>query len=127
MGARRQLGFLWGAVAAALLALAPLAHQLAAAVPACPFKSWFALPCATCGTTRAALALAGLDFVGALAFNPLATIGWISVIGGGVIAGALSTVGRPLPMPALRPTARLRISVALAVLANWAYLVTAGI
>ena len=126
MTARRQLGFLWGAVAVALVALSPLARELAAVVPACPVKSWLALPCATCGTTRAALALARLDLAAALAVNPLATIGWVGLIGGGAAAGALSIVDRQLPVPEPRPTRALRIGVALALLVNWVYLVAAG-
>jgi hypothetical protein len=96
-------------------------------LPACPFKSWLAVPCVTCGATRAALALARLDLRAALALNPLAAIGWVGLIIGGVVAGGLSMAGRPLPVPALRPTVPVRIAIAVALLADWAYLITAGI
>ncbi len=126
MTARRQLGMLWGAVAVALVGLGLWARELAAVMPACPFKSWFELPCATCGTTRAALALAQLDLGTALSVNPLATLAWVGLVGGGIVAGALSAFDRSLSFPAPRPTMSFRVLVALAVIANWAYLIAAG-
>src|SRR5512135_1097072 len=53
----RQLGLLWGFVAAVLTAALPFAGRLAPLAPACPFKSLTGWPCLSCGTTRAALAL----------------------------------------------------------------------
>ena len=97
------------------------------ALPACLFKSWLALPCPTCGTTRAALALARFDVAAALAVNPLATVAWITLIGGGLVAGLMAAADRPLSAPRLRPTRPLRAAIAVALLLNWAYLVAAGI
>ncbi len=127
MSPRRQLALLWGGVAVALLALAPLAPRLASGLPACPVRAWLDLPCLTCGTTRAALALASFDPAAALALNPLAALGWIGLIGGGLIAGGMAVADRPLPEARLRPTLRLRVTLAFALLGNWVYLLLAGV
>ena len=47
---RRQLALLWGGVAAALVALSPLAARFAAYLPACPLKSLSGFPCPGCGS-----------------------------------------------------------------------------
>ena len=127
MAARRQLALIWGGVAVALVALAPLGARIAAALPACPVRTWIDLPCFTCGTTRAALALARLDPAAALALNPLAALGLIGLVGGGLAAGGLAVVNRPLPEARLRPTRVLRLALGLALLGNWIYLVLAGV
>jgi hypothetical protein len=125
--AGRQLGLLWGAVVASLVALSPLAARFVEAVPACPFKSLSGLPCAGCGTTRAALALAGLDLPAAFAVNPLAALAWIGLVGGGLVAGALALAGRSVPEPDYRGfPMSARLGTVGLVLANWLYLIRAG-
>ena len=127
MDQSRQLGFLWGAVAAGLLALAPLAPRLATALPACPLRSTLGFPCLSCGSTRAALALSRLDLWTAFTVNPLATVGWLTLVVGGLIAGVFALSGTPLREPSWRLSAPLRIVLVLVLLANWAYLIQAGI
>lgn len=127
MSADRQFAWLWAGVSAALVALAPLSDRLGAAVPACPFRAWLDLPCLTCGTTRAALALARLDLLEALGTNPLAALGWIALVVGGLGAGVLAIGGRDLPLQRWRPTSTHRWATAMLLVANWAYLVRAGI
>jgi hypothetical protein len=129
MAPERQLGFLWGAVAVALVALSPLAPRFARAAPACPVKTFAGIPCPGCGTTRAALALADLDLAAAFAVSPLAAAAWCGLILGGFAAGALAFSGRGVPaLP--KPTAAgdwaFRIAVVGAVAANWVYLVLHG-
>lgn len=121
-----QLGLLWGTVSLVLLALAPAARLLAAALPACPFKLLSGLPCAACGTTRAALALARWDPAGALAVNPLAALGWATLVLGGLTAGVLALAGWPMSArhATLRPLGRAA-AVSL-ILANWLYLILSG-
>lgn len=69
-----------GLVALLLLARAVEVWQLP--LPACGFKSITGWPCAFCGTTRAACAVARFDFAGALRLNPLACgLGALVVIG----------------------------------------------
>lgn len=126
---RRQLGLLWGGVAAALVALSPFATRLAAALPACPFKSLTGLPCPGCGATRAALALSRLDVATAFAVSPLAAAAWTGLVAGGLLAGAWSLTGRALPAPPRLDGRRLwawRVAVGTAVVGNWLYLLYAG-
>lgn len=126
MTARRQLGLLWGAVAAAMVALSPLGDRLAPALPACPLKSWTGLPCFTCGATRSALALADFDLFSALAVSPLMTLVWIALIGGGLVAGVAALLGRGVPEPPGDISWGWRAAVVAVVLVNWVYLVWHG-
>jgi hypothetical protein len=123
----RQLGLLWGAVATGLVVLAPLAPRLATSLPACPLKSTVGIPCLTCGSTRAALALARFDPWAAFNLNPLATAGWLVLVVGGLIAGFLALNGRPLREPSWQLSLSGRLALVLVLLANWAYLIQAGI
>ncbi len=123
MPAGRQLGLLWGGVALGLVLLAPLADRIAAALPACPFRSLTGIPCPTCGSGGAALALAHLDLGGALAASPLAALGWAALVGGGLLAGAAALRGFVLPEWPARMSAPWRIAAVLVLLGNWAYLV----
>lgn len=126
MDPRRQLGFFWGGVAAALVALSPLAPRLAGALPACHFKALFGIPCPTCGTTRAALALARFDLLTALTAYPLATLAWILLVGGGLVAGVAALLGRGVPHPPNRLPLWARLGIVAVLLANWAYLIATG-
>jgi hypothetical protein len=111
-------------VAAALVALSPLAPRVAAALPACPFKLLTGLPCPTCGATRAALALARFDLAAAFAVSPLAAGGWTLLVAGGLVAGVASLARVELHEPSLpRP---FRWFLLAALLANWAYLIWSG-
>ncbi len=107
------------------MALAPLGGELARRLPACPVRRLTGWPCPGCGTTRAALAWAELDPAAAFAANPLAAAGWALLVAGG-LAAALASFGGRLPAEprTLPPLARWALAVAL--LANWAYLVWAG-
>lgn len=126
MSPGRQLGLLWGAVAAALVALSPFAARIAPALPACPFKSLTGLPCLTCGATRAALALGRFDFGAAFAVSPLAAAAWTVLIAGGLAAGIASLARLEVPEPPGNLPRALRWAVPAAVLANWAYLIWTG-
>lgn len=129
MAPGRQLGFLWGAVAVALVALSPLAPRFAGAAPSCPVKIFAGFPCPGCGTTRAALALADFDFAAAFAVSPLAAAAWCGLILGGFAAGALALSGRgvpPWPQPTGARDWAFRFAVVGAVAANWVYLVLHG-
>lgn len=110
-----------------LLALSPLAARLSQLAPHCPIKMATAFPCPSCGTTRAAVALAHLDLAGALEVNPLAAAAWLGLVGGGLLAGLLAAMDRPLREPSWRLAAPWRWLLGLALLANWVYLVGAGV
>jgi hypothetical protein len=120
----RQLGFLWGATALASMALAPLAPAFASALPPCPFHLVTGFPCASCGSTRAALALARLDVGGAFLVNPLAAISMAAFVLGGVLALALASAGHGIPEPRRMPVA-VRLFLVALVAANWIYLIEA--
>jgi hypothetical protein len=100
---------------------APLATRLVIGLPGCLFRDLTGLPCPTCGTAHAALAIARLDLPGALAFNPLTTLGALVFLLGGFAAAAASLAGRPLREPRLSGPAP-RLAALLAVAANWAWL-----
>jgi hypothetical protein len=126
---RRQLGFLWGLVAVALVALSPLAPRLASGLPACPLKSWTGWPCPGCGTTRAALALAELDPLTAFAVSPLAAAGWTLLVVGGLVAGGFALFGVEAPAaPAWTPRrlVAFRLAALVALVGNWLYLLSSG-
>lgn len=127
MNPRRQLGLLWGFVAVALVALSPLGADLADLLPECPLKALVGLPCPTCGSTRAALALSHLDLSTALALNPLATAGWLGFVGGGWLAGGAAAIDRPLRRLELPSSLAFRLTLPAVLLANWVYLVLAGV
>ncbi len=122
----RQLAALWGAVALALIALSPLAPAIAGGLWSCPFKGLFGIPCPTCGTGRAALALARFDPVGALVSYPLPALAWTAFIALGLAAGWRAWQGKPLPRIRRLPVWS-RIAIIAAVAANWAYSIATGV
>jgi len=85
------------------------------------------LPCPTCGTTRAFARLFWRDLPGALAMNPLATVGVVLLVLWGVADLALLPRGRALSLELSSGAGRLARLVTVALfLLNWAYLVAAG-
>jgi Protein of unknown function (DUF2752) len=120
-GSPTSLGLIWGAVALAATLLGPLATRWAPLLPGCLFRELTGLPCPTCGSAHAALALARLDLREAIAFNPLTAIGALVFLLGGAAAAVASLTGRPLREPRLSGAAP-RAAALLAVAANWAWL-----
>lgn len=93
----------------------------------CVFKAVTGWPCMTCGTTRALARLARLDLAGALAMNPLAALGTLTLLPWAAADLALLPRGRALSLELSPAAARVaRIAAVTAVLANWAWLVAAG-
>lgn len=123
----RQLGLLWGGVAVLLLALSPLAGRIAATLPNCPLRAVIHVPCPTCGTSRSAVALSHLDVTGAFSVNPLAALGWIGLVGGGLVAGVSALLGKPIREPDWRLSRPARWLLVVTLLANWVYLVGVGV
>ena len=123
MPAGRQLGFVWGGVAALTLLLGLRAGPIAAALPACPLHAFTGIPCPSCGAGAAALALSHFDVAGAFAASPLAGLAWVGFIAGGMIAGLMAAAGREIPDPPHRLPWPASAAVVVVVAANWAYLV----
>jgi hypothetical protein len=117
---------LWSTVAAGLIALSPFGAELLAHLPPCPVKAWVGLPCPTCGSGRAALALAELDLTGAFLHSPLATFGWLALLLGGFASLLLVLSGRSLPRLPRRLGAVPRVAAALTLFLNWLYLMARG-
>ena len=94
----------------------------------CFFKATTGIPCMTCGTTLAVARLATLDLAGALQVNPLATSVFIGLGAYAVVDLALLIRGRRLAVSIGSGYLRwLLVLGAVLVLANWAYLIWAGV
>jgi hypothetical protein len=119
----RQLAWLWGTAVASSLLLRPLWLALAPLAPECPFREITGVPCPTCGTTHAALALLHGHVIASLAANPLAGLAGIAFLAGGVIAPLWAA--RKLPVPELPSPLPLwaRLSLVAVIVANWAWVV----
>ena len=122
----RQLAWIWALSSVTILAMAPLWPRLVQLAPRCTFHRLTGLPCPTCGTTRAALALFHGHLLEALGYNPLMTILGGMFMAGGLTAPVWLLAG--LQIPVIPTTARrpLRIVALLAILANWAFLLLSG-
>jgi hypothetical protein len=119
----RQLAWLWGVVTVCSLLLRPFWLALAPFVPACPFRAITGLPCPTCGTTHAALALLDGRIGDAFVANPLAAIAGIGFVAGGLVAPAWAALTWPVPeVPTPLPT-WARATIVAVLLAGWAYLI----
>lgn len=110
-----------GALAVSLLHLDHLP------ITVCTFKRLTGLPCPSCGSTRALAALARLDLGAAFALNPGATLAALLLVAWAAVDLVLLVRRRALAVdvsPGLSSV--LRVSLVVAVLANWAYLLAAG-
>lgn len=117
------LAALWALGAACALASAPILPLLSRLATPCPLRALTGIPCLTCGSTRAAMALARGDLAAALAFNPLAAIGLTLGLLGGALAPLWVMLRFPVPS-APRATAAARLAVAAVLASDWAYLVS---
>jgi hypothetical protein len=119
----RQLAWLWGAVAVSSLLLRPFWLALAPFVPDCPFRAITGIPCPTCGTTHAALALLNGRLGDAFSANPLAALAGIAFVAGGLLAPVWATFNWPVPeIPTPLPR-WARAGIVAALLAGWAYVI----
>jgi hypothetical protein len=121
----RQLAVLWGVLAGCSLLLRPLWLAVAPLLPPCPFRALTGLPCLSCGTTRAAVAVLHGRPLEALVVNPLAALAGIAFIAGGAFAPLWAFLDLPVPHLASPPMRALRISLVALLLAGWAWVILA--
>ncbi|MCL4845914.1 MAG: DUF2752 domain-containing protein [Acidobacteria bacterium] len=120
---------LWSAVGLAaagllaILALTPLTPPLV-----CPLSALAGVPCPTCGSTRALLALGEGRWLAAFRFNPLTTLA-VTLSIPWLAHGAVASLLR-LPRLRLRPDAAerhgLRLLAWLAIAGTWVFLIVDG-
>jgi hypothetical protein len=93
----------------------------------CVFKGLTGLPCPTCGSTRAAAALFGLDVAGALALNPVVTVVAVVMAAWALVDLVLLPSRRSLRIEVSpRLGYVLRAAALLAFFLNWVYLLVSG-
>jgi len=119
----RQLAWLWGATAVSSLLLRPFWLALAPLAPACPFRAITGIPCPTCGTTHAAVALLHGDVATALAANPLTMLAGIVFVLGGVLAPIWAALRLPAPDLSSPLPMWVRLGMVAALAANWAWVI----
>lgn len=117
----------WGGAALLALLLRPVWPVAAAWLPACTFHELTGFACPTCGTARAAVALLEGRVLASLSFNPLAAAAGAALLGGGLLAVGWAVAGLPVPGRAPGSPRAWGIALAVAVVANWVYLILAGI
>ena len=122
----RQVALLWGVVTAASIVLRPLWLALAPLAPRCPFRALTGVPCPTCGTTHAAVALLHGHVGAALAANPLAAVAGIVFVVGGVSAPVWVALRGPIPQLPTPLPRWMRALMGAILLASWAYVVAAS-
>jgi hypothetical protein len=129
---RRQPGGLpLGAILAGIGALATaavgLVHLDRLPFAVCYFKALSGFPCMTCGATRALGRLFELDVAGALAMNPLVTVGLLLLVPWAAFDLALLPSRRAFRVELGPGAARVaRVTAVFAILANWGYLLAVG-
>jgi hypothetical protein len=119
----RQLAWVGFAAAVLSLALSPFAAVAARLVPSCHLRAWTGLPCPTCGSTRAVLAMAHFEWLEAIRVNPLATLGVAGALAAGLAAPLWIRAGGKLPVLTRRGRRWVLWTLVAAVAANWVYLV----
>ena len=123
----RRLAGLWAACVGIGVLLRPLWLVGAAVVPFCPWRALTGWPCPGCGSTRAIVRLLHADIPGAMRFNPLAACGVAAFALGGIAAPLWLACGAKVPVFASRTRPAWLAVLAAAGLANWVWLVAAGV
>jgi len=122
----RQLAWLWGLLALAAVALRPVWLALAPVAPRCPFKALTGLPCPSCGTTRAAVALLHGDVLGAMLSNPVTALAGIAFVVGGAAAPLWALAGGRVPVVPTPLPVTARAALAAILVGTWIYLIAVG-
>lgn len=94
----------------------------------CGLKQLLGIPCLSCGATRATLLLLGGDPFAALTMQPLVIVGYGLVAIWGIVSLGTVVTGRRLEISLTRRESTfLKVAVVVLPLANWCYLIAAGI
>jgi len=117
------VALLWGVVAVCSVALRPVWLALAPLAPRCPFRALTGVPCPTCGTTHAAVALLNGKVGGAFAANPLAAAAGVAFAVGGLVAPIWAALRLPVPQLTSPLPRWARLAIVGALLADWAYVI----
>lgn len=118
-----QLAWLWAFAAGASLLLRPLWLVLPAYLPPCTLRTLTGVPCPTCGTTHAAVALLRGHVLEALRANPLAAIAGIAFLVGGAVAPLWVSVRRSVPVFPTPLPVWARIAGGAVLLVGWLWVV----
>ena len=119
--------FIWLTVSLGSLALATAWLALGLPWPQCVFHELTGLPCMTCGMTRCAIQFFHGHFLAALKWNPLIFTALCGVMAFDLYAFATLTTGAPrlrISLSTQRAKAFVRVSVILAFVLNWIYLLS---
>jgi len=113
-----------------MLAVAALSAQAGLFGPLhCLFKAIFGIPCPTCGIARSLVAISHFDLASAFYYNPLVFVSLLIIWAWGLFS--LYGLGMSKGVPAIEvnrtPAIALKVFFISALIANWAYLIRAGI
>jgi Protein of unknown function (DUF2752) len=119
-------------LAAAMLTGAALSAawlRLGLPLPACRFREWTGVPCATCGSTRMIEALLHGRILEAAAWNPLVFCGVVLLCSWCALSAARLAFGLPAWRLVVGPWERRALGLLLvaAVAADWIYIVWHGV
>jgi len=118
----------WGGIAVLALISAAILKNIPGVFPHCLFHSLTGYPCPTCGTVRSITSMAGFDFISALFYNPLIPLLIVGSLVTSIYYGAAHLLRRNLIIEFKSAEKKtIRLLVLALFLANWAYLVAAGI
>jgi hypothetical protein len=123
----RPLAFALGLAAVGACTLVPFVQVFARFAPLCPLHALTGVPCPTCGSTRAAVALSHGDVAAALAFNPLVTLAAVGAFAVALAAPVWVALRGPVPTGGAGGARTLRVVVVGALLVNWLYLIVRGV
>jgi hypothetical protein len=118
--AERQLAFVWGGLALAVVTLEPLLPLAASHLRPCLLREVTGVPCPTCGATRGLLALLDGRVLDALALNPLVAVVGLAFLVGGIVAPLWAWRRGTGPQLTGLPLWLRLVAVGL-ILANWAW------
>ena len=123
----RHVAMLWALCAGLTVLFRPLFLAAAVAMPSCIWRASTGWPCPGCGTTRAIVRLLHVDLSWAFAVNPLAAGSVLAFVACGFAAPVWLAFGGQRPFVTGRARPAWIAGIAVAIVANWAWLVVSGV